>query len=479
MSLESKKYFHKELQSGGTTNRLNEQMGYAYDAAGNLNYRTNNALVQAFNVNSLNQLSTIHRSGTLTVAGSTTPTATNVTVNTSNAMLYADATFAKDHFAVVNGNNTFTAIAKDSYGRKDTNSITVNLLATNSFAYDLNGNMLTNGNEVMVWNDENQLVTNYVAGAWKSEFVYDGKFRRRIQRDYSWNGSSWTQTNEIHLVYDGNVILQQRYANNLPTLTFTRGNDLSGSLQGAGGIGGLLALTESSGAQSYYHADGNGNVTCLINTNQLIVAKAEYDPYGNFLSLSGPKAGVNPFWFSSKPIHWSSGKYDFLYRWYAPNLQRWLNRDPIEEDGGNNLFRLVANGQVTWIDAYGTDVIQGGKTTCDGNDGFQIEITGGKGKPDEECIRRHEQKHIDDLNAEYPNACKGKAKGSPPSVPTSEKDAFKKKTECNAYKVSLECDQELLDKCPKKPKTKEDKERKKYLEDQKKVAEREIKKSCK
>jgi len=39
---------------GGTTNRLQEQFGYDYDPAGNLRNRTNNALVQTFNVNSLN-----------------------------------------------------------------------------------------------------------------------------------------------------------------------------------------------------------------------------------------------------------------------------------------------------------------------------------------------------------------------------------------------------------------------------------------
>src|SRR5205807_1669449 len=50
-------------ESGGST-RLHEQFGYAYDAAGNLNYRTNNALIQSFGVNSLNELSTIARSGT-------------------------------------------------------------------------------------------------------------------------------------------------------------------------------------------------------------------------------------------------------------------------------------------------------------------------------------------------------------------------------------------------------------------------------
>ena len=56
-------------EPGGTTNRLNEQLGYGYDAAGNLNFRTNNALVQTFQVNTLNELTNALRSGTLTVGG--------------------------------------------------------------------------------------------------------------------------------------------------------------------------------------------------------------------------------------------------------------------------------------------------------------------------------------------------------------------------------------------------------------------------
>src|SRR5439155_17577149 len=125
------------------TNRLLEQFGYGYDAAGNLSHRTMNALTESFNVNPLNELSTVTNSGTLTVAGTTTSQATNVTVNGQNASLYHDCTFAKDGFAVTNGLNSFTAIAKDSSGRTDTNSVTVNLPATNSFSYDLNGNLLS------------------------------------------------------------------------------------------------------------------------------------------------------------------------------------------------------------------------------------------------------------------------------------------------------------------------------------------------
>src|SRR6185503_19152571 len=55
-------------ESGGAS-RLHEQFKYGYDYARNLNYRTNNALLQTFNVNNLNQLTNATRSGTLTVAG--------------------------------------------------------------------------------------------------------------------------------------------------------------------------------------------------------------------------------------------------------------------------------------------------------------------------------------------------------------------------------------------------------------------------
>jgi RHS repeat-associated protein len=319
--------------------RLQEQLGYAYDAAGNLNLRTNNALVQNFNVNRLNELTNIIRSGTFTVAGTTSSGATNVTVNTSNAVLYADHTFASTNFTLVNGTNTFTAIARDFLGNVATNIATNNLPVTNSYSYDLNGNVLTNGAKIFAYDDENELISVMVTSNWQSQFIYDGKMRRRIERDYIWNGSAWVETNEIHFIYDGNVVIQERDINNLPKVTYTRGKDLSGSLQGAGGIGGLLARSDntqmiigSPTAHAYYHADGNGNVTMLINSYQAIVAKYLYDPFGNTLSLSGSLAEANTYRFSSKELNDNAGLYYYLYRYYDPNLQRWPNRDPLGDE---------------------------------------------------------------------------------------------------------------------------------------------------
>jgi RHS repeat-associated protein len=83
----------------------------------------------------------------------------------------------------------------------------------------------------------------------------------------------------------------------------------------------------------YYHSDGNGNVTMLINPSEYIVAKYLYDAFGNTLSAAGSLAQANLYRFSSKEAHPNSGLVYYLYRYYDPNLQRWPNRDPIDEEG--------------------------------------------------------------------------------------------------------------------------------------------------
>ena len=326
--------------------RMNENFGYFYDAAGNLNQRTNDALVQTFAVNNLNELSTVTRSGTLIVGGNTTSTATNITVNSLPATIYSDATFAKNGFSLADGSNTFTAIAQDGYGRMDTNTVSVSLPTTSSCIYDSNGNLTSDGTRGFDYDDENQLIRVTVTNSWKSEFVYDGRMRRRIRKEFIWRSGAWVQSNEVRYIFAGSLEIQTRDGNNLPTVTFTRGRDLSGSLRGAGGIGGLLARTDAASAQTtYFQADGNGNITALVNSEQVIVAKYLYDAFGNTLSKSGELADANLYRFSSKEYHPSSGLYHYRFRYYEPNLQRWLTTDPLQEAAGVNVHGLSAINQ--------------------------------------------------------------------------------------------------------------------------------------
>ena len=40
-------------------------------------------------------------------------------------------------------------------------------------------------------------------------------------------------------------------------------------------------------------------------------------------------------------------------RFYRPDLGRWLNRDPIEEEGGENLYAFCDNSPILYIDILG------------------------------------------------------------------------------------------------------------------------------
>jgi RHS repeat-associated protein len=343
-------------ESGGSTARLNEQFGYAYDSAENLNARTNNTLTLTFGVNSVNGLTNATRSGMLTAAGNTAQTATSVSVNSQGAALYGDKTFATTAgLSLANGANTFTTIVQ--YASKTlTNIVTSQLPTPVVYQNDANGNLTNDGLRSFIYDDENQLIDVTIAGQSKSDFFYDGLGRRRITRDYVWNGA-WNLTNEVHYLYDGNLVIQERDANNNVLVTYDRGLNLGGGLQTAGGIGGLLARTDIKGTV-FYHSDGIGNVTMLVDRYQTLEARYLYDPYGNIIGKWGPYADVNRYRFSSKEFLPLSGLYYFGFRFYDPNLQRFLNHDPIGELGGINLYRAVANNPVNRIDPLGLEAFR-------------------------------------------------------------------------------------------------------------------------
>jgi RHS repeat-associated protein len=198
------------------------------------------------------------------------------------------------------------------------------------------------------------------ASSYRTEFAYDALSRLRKRTEKFLSGGVWTLSGETRYLYDGMQVVQERDGSNVPTVSYTRGKDLSGSLQGAGGIGGMLARSHGYSAgswstHSYYHADGLGNITRLINSTNGVVASYKYDAYGRTISSSGTLSSANVYRFSSKMWIYDGtpGYYYFGYRFYEPSLQRWLNRDPLMETGGLNLYGFVGNDPINQMDPSG------------------------------------------------------------------------------------------------------------------------------
>jgi hypothetical protein len=97
------------------------------------------------------------------------------------------------------------------------------------------------------------------------------------------------------------------------------GLDLSESEQGAGGVGGLLLVTDYLGGTTHHWPayDGNGNVAALVaEANGSLSARYEYGPFGETLRATGTMAKKNPLRFSTKYTDDQTGFLYYGYRFY-------------------------------------------------------------------------------------------------------------------------------------------------------------------
>ena len=265
--------------------------------------------------------------------------------------------------------------------------------------YDADGNQL-NGRYATssqtpgtrTWDGENRLVTAVVNTGYVSTslYTYDAYHRRVAKRVsvYTYNTIGFT-------LYDGwNPIADYDRSNGTTTLqsTYTWGKDVSGSLQGAGGVGGLLAVQRHAPATSpgtYYPTyDGNGNISEYLTTTGAIAAHYEYGPFGEALTTTGPQASLFSHRFSTKPQDAETGYYYYGYRLYDPLSGRWPNRDPIGLRGSKNLYGMVGNNVVNRVDRFGLIEYDFDESACTLNVKVKWKLTFGHYDSDEGKFHR-------------------------------------------------------------------------------------------
>ncbi|OIQ89998.1 tRNA(Glu)-specific nuclease WapA precursor [mine drainage metagenome] len=333
--------------------------GYTFDSIGNRVSSSIDSRTTGYTSNNLNQITSRTTPGSVDVSGFAPSSSTvGVTVQ-GNA---AAPTRAGDYFhAVGTVNNAGTSVdASVTVTSSNPNASVTRKrfvpIGDNSgtpWQYDLDGNLTQDDQWVYTWDAENRLVSmetradlispnaNVIAAAdaRRIEFTYD-YLGRRVQKlvRSGWDGSTYaTVLSTTRYVYDGWNLIAEYSVSSSGSLvlgrSFTWGLDLSGSSTGAGGVGGLLLMQDSSG-QFEYGYDGNGNVSCVVNRAAgATVAEYEYSPFGEPLRATGVYAQLNPFRFSTKYVDDETGLLYYGHRYYSTSIGRFINRDPSEEQG--------------------------------------------------------------------------------------------------------------------------------------------------
>ena len=357
--------------------------GYGYDPIGNRKQTTVNGRRAGYAANALNQYTSREVPGAVDVLGSAAAEAVvRVTLSGAPAQTQTarrQGTLFSATLPVANGSAAqYAGITIDALRSVDAGGAVTETASSQGgkvfvpkspeeFACDLDGNTLRDGRWDYTWDGENRLIAvetraeAVAAGVAKTkiEYAYDGRGRRIARTLRPWNGSAYAAGETRRFLYDaGWNVLAEINAAGAVVRRCLWGLDLSGSMDGAGGIGGLLV--ESLPDPNYNSAltdclpfyDGNGNITGLIQANTgAEVARYTFGPFGETLRMNGPLASANPFRWSTKWTEELTGWEDYGYRWLGDG--RWINRDPIEERGGLNLYGMVRNNSVSNYDLLG------------------------------------------------------------------------------------------------------------------------------
>ena len=316
------------------------------------------AQTSTYQANNLNQYTSRTTPGYAAVRGEADPEAT-VTVNENPTFRLGSYYFGSDLFdnsssgglANLETYATLAQAAANGEEAEDLVSTETNQVyiaqSPETFAYDDDGNQTLITTKTGLWrvtyNGENRPVlwtclesddpriTNFTI----LSMIYDhqGRCIRKV-----------TANAEHVLLYDGwnlakEIVISSGVTN---VIGFLWGRDLSGSPQGAGGVGGLLAVKRGGSVYVPIY-DQDGNITDYVSSSGSVVAHYEYESFGNAIIQSGTMADLFAHRFSTKHYDSETGVYYYGYRFYSPEFMRWINRDPIGEDGGVNLYGFCAN----------------------------------------------------------------------------------------------------------------------------------------
>lgn len=337
-----------------------QQFGYLFDDIGNRKQTQSggDALgaglrVASYSANNLNQITSRYISGTNDVIG--------VALATNSVLVNGQSAWRKGEYfwSTVASNN---ATAAQWEGIKVASGDTTNTgyvyapKTPEVFQYDADGNLTNDGRWAYTWDAENRMtsmtVNTNVGPQYQLTFAYDAK-SRRIQKTVSTNGVG-IYTNKF--LYDAWNLVAELQPDNTRLRTYVWGTDLSGSLQGAGGVGGLLEVSCYGAATTncFSAFDGNGNVMALVNAaDGMSLANYAYGPFGELIQQTGIMARNNSIRFSTK---YQDDESDLLYyghRYYKPSTGTWPSRDLIGEEGGINLYGFVYNAPVNTFDTLG------------------------------------------------------------------------------------------------------------------------------
>ncbi|HEX5084340.1 MAG TPA: RHS repeat-associated core domain-containing protein, partial [Blastocatellia bacterium] len=179
------------------------------------------------------------------------------------------------------------------------------------------------------YDPDNRLIAVESEEGGRIEFTYDA-FGRRLAKT--------AKDGETGFLWDGDVMLMEQRSGKFNEYVFE-----SDSYQ-------PLCRFDEKGMQTY-HNDHIGTPHAMADDKGNIIWSASYDAYGDISALHIGKSD-NQVRFQGQYADQETGLHYNFFRYYDPELGRYINQDPARLDGGLNLYEYALN-PLNWIDPLG------------------------------------------------------------------------------------------------------------------------------
>jgi RHS repeat-associated protein len=202
-----------------------------------------------------------------------------------------------------------------------------------TFTHDANGNIAGINNRVLIYNQNNRLISVEEDSVTLGEYTYNGLGQRIIKE-------AGGLTTIFHYDFDGNIIAESDESGNFDKEYLYRSSS-------------RLALVDVETGELYYYGnDRLGTPQILTDSTNTVVWEAVYDPFGE-ADINPNSTVVSNFRFPGQYYDSETGLHYNSFRYYDPSTGRYLTPDPAGQLGGINLFVYVENNPVNWFDPDG------------------------------------------------------------------------------------------------------------------------------
>jgi RHS repeat-associated protein len=230
--------------------------------------------------------------------------------------------------------NRLSSLGVSPYNNNSSNELTS--IPGTTYTYDSNGNTQTkvvgSNTTTYAWDFENRMSSVTLPGSGGTvSFKYD-PFGRRIYKSSSSGTSVYA--------YDGKNLIEETNGTGAVVARYAQGENIDEP----------LAMLRS-GATSFYHADGLGNVTSLSNAAGALAQTYTFDSFGKQTASSGSL--TNPFQYTARESDTETSLYYYRARYYDPSSGRFISEDPERFEGGIDFYRYVSNNSPNRSDPFG------------------------------------------------------------------------------------------------------------------------------